>query len=175
MNSELEVYKFSLEALENMVDSVDNIIKKCNDINKDNSKYIEEIKININILKKNIMLSNDLENNITNLEQSTKILRDTIIKNCNKMNEIIDSSKVYLSVDIKNEDIDIFNKYIKLLNDSFWDARYQVSELGIKYPSNLYEKMVKEYQNKYLIDKNNITLEELNNKIDFYKEKLENK
>ena len=65
----------------------------------------------------------------------------------------------------------IFRKNYSLLNKSFWEAREKVAEEKIKYPSSLYEKKVKEYQNQFLIDGYNLSLEEIEYNIDLYKEK----
>jgi len=179
MNNEYEVYKFSINTLENVLNSVEKSFRNYNNTINDSYSYIKEIRKNINKLKENLEIpTNKEEISEVSLEDATNKLRGIIIDSCNKITNIVESSKILLTENnenIQDEDIVIFNYLTKLLNESFWESRYQVSKLGIKYPSNLYEKTVKEYQNKYLIEKSNITLEELKNKIEYYKEKLENK
>lgn len=179
MNNEYEVYKFSINTLENVLNSVEKSFRNYNNTINNSYSYIKEIRKNINKLKENLEIpTNKEEISEVSLEDATNKLRGIIIDSCNKITNIVESSKILLTENnenIQDEDIVIFNDLTKLLNESFWESRYQVSKLGIKYPSNLYEKTVKEYQNKYLIEKSNITLEELKNKIEYYKEKLENK
>lgn len=150
MNNEYEVYKFSINTLEDVLNSVERSFKNyqnTNNTNIDDIKYIEEIRNNINKIKNNMQLSNDIEdNNIITLEEATDKLRNIITESCNKLTSILESSKTLLNTNNENitdKDILTFNSLTKLLNTSFWESRYHVSKLGIKYPSNLYEKLLK--------------------------------
>lgn len=71
----------------------------------------------------------------------------------------------------KAKDADDYKKYSTVLNKSFWEARSLAANDNIKYPSALYEQRVKEYQNDYLIKNYNISLEELEDNIDEYRDK----
>ena len=59
---------------------------------------------------------------------------------------------------VREKDTLEYKKIYSLLNKSFWIARQKASEEKIKYPSALYEKTVREYQNQILIDEYNILL-----------------
>lgn len=72
---------------------------------------------------------------------------------------------------VRDKDTLEYKKIYSLLNKSFWIARQKASEEKIKYPSALYEKTVKEYQNQILIDEYNISLEKAEDIIEEYKEK----
>lgn len=69
------------------------------------------------------------------------------------------------------KDTEKYKNDYSMLNKSFWEARYKVFDEKIKYPSVLFEKKVKEYQNDYLINKYNRSLEEIENSIDEYRKK----
>ena len=88
-----------------------------------------------------------------------------------KVNEIIEDDIEV--VDEKQKEIDTkeYRNNFTKLNKSFWEARAKASNEGIKYPSSLYEKKVKEYQNNYLIDNYNISLEALEREVEDYKVK----
>ena len=74
----------------------------------------------------------------------------------------------------KLDDDKEYKRYSTYLNNSFWEARQKVFDEQIKYPSSLFERTVKEYQNQYLIDEYNVTLEEAEDFIDNYKNKYAN-
>lgn len=75
------------------------------------------------------------------------------------------------SIDSKQKELDTieYKKFCSILNKSFWEARQRASLEDIKYPSALYEKMVKEYQNEFLIENCNVSLEGVENYIEEYK------
>lgn len=77
------------------------------------------------------------------------------------------------TIDEEQKEIDTkrYKENYSALNKSFWEARAFVAQEGVKYPSALYEKKVKEYQNNYLIEKYNISLDGLEREINEYKEK----
>ena len=77
------------------------------------------------------------------------------------------------SIDNKQKEVDTieYKKYCSIINKSFWEARQRASLENIKYPSALYEKMVKEYQNEYLIQNYNISLEGAESFVEEYKNK----
>ena len=142
---DLETYKFKVQILKNMINSLDDYNKSfdnSNEVVKVNSIIIDEFK---NLIKK---LENNLENH---KEKMDKKIEDKLTP--------------------EEKDTLEYKKNYSLLNKSFWEAREKVASEKIKFPSSLYEQRVKEYQNKFLIDNFNISLEEIEYNIDNYKEK----
>lgn len=142
---DLETYKFKVQILKNMINSLDEYNKSfdnSNEVVKVNSIIIDEFK---NLIKK---LENNLENH---KEKMDKKIEDKLTP--------------------EEKDTLEYKKNYSLLNKSFWEAREKVASEKIKFPSSLYEQRVKEYQNKFLIDNFNISLEEIEYNIDNYKEK----
>ena len=80
-----------------------------------------------------------------------------------------------MNIDIDEEqrkkDIEKYKNDYSILNKSFWEARYKASEEKIKYPSVLFERKVKEYQNDFLIKNYNRSLEEIESSLDDYRNK----
>ncbi len=131
---------------------------------------------------------NDLNDKKLNYEQEMEDkLKELLDENADSENMINSLYKLFskyhsksidddTSLDLvdKNEkeaDTKEYKKYYSLLNKSFWEARQYVSTKKVKYPSASYEKKVKEYQNNYLIDNYNISLEEAKNYIEEYENK----
>lgn len=138
-------------------ESYDNINEKIKDKNDYNNKVIYTIE---ELYNKNAS-SNEIMDRLLKIYDEEHPKEEYI----EEYNEVIFDEK-QKELDTK-EYKDNFSK----LNKSFWEARSQASSEGIKYPSSLYEKKVKEYQNNYLIDNYNISLETLERDIEEYKEK----
>ncbi len=141
---DLDTYKFKIKILRNMINS----------LNEYNTQMIESGEIK---LKNNSVIIDNMLKELLNIEKNIES----------------NTFKEKVSKDITQEEIDTleYKKNYSLLNKSFWEAREKVAEEKIKYPSSLYEKKVKEYQNQFLIDGYNLSLEEIEYNIDLYKEK----
>ena len=142
---DLDTYKLKVKILKNMINSLEEYNRSFDNTN-------ELVNANSNIINNFKELIYKLENNI----ESFKDFSD-------KTN--------YDKLTPEEKDTLEYKKNYTLLNKSFWEAREKVAAEKIKFPSSLYEKKVKEYQNKYLIDNFNTSLEEVEYNIDSYKEK----
>ncbi len=83
--------------------------------------------------------------------------------------ENLERSISQVSHEEKENDFAIYKNSCSRLNQSFWEARQKVVDEKIKYPSALFEQKVREYQNDYLIQKYNVSLEQLEDQLDSYK------
>lgn len=144
---DLETYKFKVKILKNMINS----LEEYNNSSVDKNELIES---NATIISNIKELVNNLENNLDNYRVDKNTESDNNIKLTPEEKDTLEYKKNY-----------------SLLNKSFWEAREKVATEKIKFPSSLYEQKVKEYQNQFLIDNFNISLEEIEYNIDFYKEK----
>lgn len=93
-----------------------------------------------------------------------------------RVDEIAEKTeKSFFNKNILNKEKELdtidYKKYCSILNKSFWEARQKASMENIKYPSALYERTVKEYQNELLIDNYNVSLEDVESIIEEYQEK----
>ena len=119
MNSRFDVYKFSIDILENNINDVlinhKNYIDSSNkDILEANEVYINELKCIINKLKKNV---SSLESNVSdsNIEETTKKLRDVIKNESNNLMLVAESAKSMLK---DNNNLDSLDKQMKKLEES---------------------------------------------------------
>ena len=147
---DMDTYKFKIKILKNMINSLLEYNNQSIDSADDN-------------------LKKKLENNSVNIDNMLKEL----IKIENNFNNEESINNADVNEEKSQEDIDTieYKRNYSLLNKSFWEAREKVAEEKIKYPSSLYEKKVKEYQNQFLIDGYNISLEEVEYNIERYKDK----
>ena len=123
------------------------------DINDYNKKVIDVF------INKDNNTSDELLKQITNIYNAN-----------HKYVNTINIDEKYSKEEKEQDEID-YKKYCSNLNDSFWYAREKASEEKIKYPSALYERTVKDYQNQYLIEKYNVSLEDVEYFVSQYKEK----
>lgn len=122
----------------------------------------------ISSLETNDFLSIDKNEDIlNNIKDNIKNLKFEKSKKKNSTNRI----KTIQSIVCDYTEDEEYKKLNALLNNSFWEARSKATNEKIKYPSAFYEKSVKEYQNQYLIDNYNMSLEEIEYRIFKYKEK----
>lgn len=122
-----------------------------------------------------IISSLDNDNSFLSIDNNKKIIENIkaeldLIHFKSKNNYSLRKSTIQSLVFESSDDIE-FKKLGIILNESFWEARSYVSKKNIKYPSAYYEKCVKEYQNQFLIDKYNMSLEDIEFRIYKYKEK----
>lgn len=163
------------------------ISKEQNTISFDNEKSITESHNMTDVLSRQVEVIGDSNDELTEyllelkngnyssreIVNKLRSLYNKQIKNIEKLSleteEILEGDTVDREQKLKDDAE--YKKYCSVLNESFWSSRQRASEEGIKYPSALYENKVKEYQNEYLNDKYNITLEDANSFIEMYKEK----
>lgn len=194
--SEIESIKqnkdLSEEEKQIKIDSYICSISKIHDLLKENSSIINSIKNNVNALKNNIelLVEDDCDNYGLSLDEVTKNLHQIIKEECAKIFSIAKESEQLLNNESTiyeeelrdefsnnnlndNQELDIikYKKYCTILNNSFWEARERTSLEEIKYPSALYEKTVKEFQNQILIENYNISLESIEKFLDDYNKK----
>ena len=116
----------------------------------------------------------DLKSDKNNVKDIINRLSKSYSEESTKMNEASDKIDSVLrgnELKEKEKDTNEYKKYCSILNKSFWEARQKASNEHIKYPSALYEQKVSEYQNDYLIENYNLSLEEVENAIEQYKDK----
>lgn len=113
----------------------------------------------------------DLKDGKSNAQQIISQISNSYTKETSNMDKAIDKALAEDKIKQKEKDTIEYKKYCTVLNKSFWEARQQASKEKIKYPSSLYEQKVNEYQNTYLVNNYNITLEQVNKSIEEYKEK----
>ena len=128
-------------------------------IEEDDDPYIKKIKQLINTAKDNPTVDNkDLYNKLVKIIEPEKY------------EATLSLPAVYPESE-KENDTKEYRKNIDIQNKSFWEARSIAYNEGVKYPSVEYERKVREYQNEWLLEKYNISLEELYDKIEEYEEK----
>ena len=148
--------------LDDLTNLDDDKIEDINEQIKDKNDYSQKI---MNIIEE-----------LYNRNASSEEIMDELLKvydeEHTKVEEVIEDIEED-NIDEKQKEMDTkeYRSNFSKLNKSFWEARSQASKEGIKYPSSLYEKKVKEYQNNYLIDNYNISLEALERDIEDYKNK----
>lgn len=155
-----ELNKLCLE-LDELTNLDEDIIIDKNEQLKDKNDYTNKV----------MYILDELYNNNSSFEEIMERLLKVYEDEHPKVNEIIEEDIEV--VDEKQKEIDTkeYRNNFTKLNKSFWEARAKASSEGIKYPSSLYEKKVKEYQNNYLIDNYNISLEALEREVEDYKVK----
>jgi len=155
-----ELNKLCLE-LDELTNLDEDIIIDKNEQLKDKNDYTNKV----------MYILDELYNNNSSSEEIMERLLKVYEDEHPIVNEIIEDDIEV--VDEKQKEIDTkeYRSNFTKLNKSFWEARAKASSEGIKYPSSLYEKKVKEYQNNYLIDNYNISLEALEREIEDYKVK----
>ena len=158
-----------LDKLNNLYINLEEIIKldkdTYEDINeqlKDKNDYVNKVTVTIEELYSKNASSEEIVDSLIYLYNDEH--KNTFNNNIEYKEEEIDQKQ-------KELDTKQYKNNFSKLNKSFWEARSLASEEGIKYPSSLYEKKVKEYQNNYLIDNYNISLEALEREIEDYKTK----
>lgn len=153
-----------IEKLNNIYEKLAYLVFDNNNIGNVYNEYQKYGKRIIKLLKD----SNDVNSELLiNKIKYSPIFSIFNISNSSDYNtKILEKEEIQRFKDTK----DYKNNY-SLLNKSFWDARYKAFSEKIKYPSVLFEKKVKEYQNDYLIEKYNKSLEEIENSIDEYRKK----
>ncbi len=169
----------------NYIINISNISKKTNindeAIDDDNKNDLvdaidEETK---RILLFGQKVSETLENLKKQNSSSKEIVRclsNLYFEEHKRVDEIAEKTeKSFFNKNILNKEKELdtidYKKYCSILNKSFWEARQKASMENIKYPSALYERTVKEYQNELLIDNYNVSLEDVESIIEEYKEK----
>ena len=149
---------------EKLFNIINEEIKKIDDNGSEEKKDYETAVIDtMNELLEKKKSSEEIINNIYNLYSEYHNTNSNDIED-----DIVESN---INPKEKEEDTKEYKKYYSILNKSFWEARQYVSSKKIKYPSASYEKKVKEYQNEYLINNYNVSLEEAENFIQEYEEK----
>lgn len=155
----------NIPVLDENTSTKDEIIEVIDSENKRIEEYSKKIKE---------VLSN-LKNGSSEPKEAIARLSDIYINESQEMENKAETTENLLEnkVDpnIREKDTLEYKKIYSLLNKSFWIARQKASEEKIKYPSALYEKTVREYQNQILIDEYNISLEKAEDIIEEYKEK----
>ena len=155
----------NIPVLDENTSTKDEIIEVIDSENKRIEEYSKKIKE---------VLSN-LKNGSSEPKEAIARLSDIYINESQEMGNKAETTENLLEnkVDpnIREKDTLEYKKIYSLLNKSFWIARQKASEEKIKYPSALYEKTVREYQNQILIDEYNISLEKAEDIIEEYKEK----
>ena len=156
----------------NYIINISNISKKTNindeAIDDDNKNDLvdaidEETK---RILLFGQKVSETLENLKKQNSSSKEIVRclsNLYFEEHKRVDEIAEKTeKSFFNKNILNKEKELdtidYKKYCSILNKSFWEARQKASMENIKYPSALYERTVKEYQNELLIDNYNVSL-----------------
>lgn len=169
----------------NYIINISNISKKTNindeAIDDDNKNDLvdaidEETK---RILLFGQKVSETLENLKKQNSSSKEIVRclsNLYFEEHKRVDEIAEKTeKSFFNKNILNKEKELdtidYKKYCSILNKSFWEARQKASMENIKYPSALYERTVKEYQNELLIDNYNVSLEDVESIIEEYQEK----
>lgn len=175
MEKMFDVCKFSLNEMNKTLDVFEENYKEIMEnstktlIVSYNVNLINSLKAKIIELNKNIEI---LEKNnycdMISLESATNNLSNTIKLEYSKILKLAQESQELLNKENLSNDISEYQKKVNMLNNSFWEARNMVSTEDVKYPSATYEKLVKDYQNKYLQDNYNVTLEEIENFIENY-------
>ncbi len=155
----------NIPVLDENTSTKDEIIEVIDSENKRIEEYSKKIKE---------VLSN-LKNGSSEPKEAIARLSDIYINESQEMENKAETTENLLEnkvdTNIREKDTLEYKKIYSLLNKSFWIARQKASEEKIKYPSALYEKTVREYQNQILIDEYNISLEKAEDIIEEYKEK----
>ncbi len=153
-----------IEKLNNIYEKLAYLVFDNNNIGNVYNEYQKYGKRIIKLLKD----SNDVNSELL----INKIKYSPIFSIFNISNSSDYNTKILEKEEIQRfKDTEDYKNNYSLLNKSFWDARYKAFSEKIKYPSVLFEKKVKEYQNDYLIEKYNKSLEEIENSIDEYRKK----
>lgn len=154
-----------IDYLENLYDNISYLVFKNN---KMEAIYSEYVKYGKKIIK-------SLKNyHDTNAEKIVNRIKYGVLPNIFNIDKNIDYS-VYnidsnnIAESEKKKDTEKYKKDYSLLNISFWEAREKAFVENIKYPSVMFEKKVKEFQNDYLIENYNRSLDEVENSIEEYK------
>lgn len=153
-----------LEKLNNLYEKLAYLAFDNNNIGDVYNEYQKYGKRIIKLLKDSNDVNSELLINKIKYSPIFNIFNVNDNNNCS--NEISENEDIQRVKDTKE-----YKNNYSLLNKSFWDARYKAFDKKIKYPSVLFEKKVKEYQNDYLIKKYNKSLEEIENSIEEYKKK----
>lgn len=162
------------EQLKILNDSYEKFIEILNsfssNITKENDKIQEYSRKVINLLNELYVNKSDSEVIVKRLKDLYDSEHETPRKSNYQYNEKLQSTLI-VDEEQKKKDTQKYKDDYSMLNKSFWESRHKASLEGIKYPSVLYEKKVKEYQNNYLIDNYNVSLEALEQSIEDYKTK----
>ncbi len=160
-NRRLELfYEFIKEEYDKLSDKLMNMDFVIAEINHKDPTNTD--KISINLLQE--VIEEESRKLVTSLHHLDEFL--SIIDDEDKDTEIVE--KMY---SIKDDDTKNYKHYCSILEKSLWNAWQKISLKKIKHPSPLYEQKIKEYQNNYLIDNYNVSLEDVNSVIESYKEK----
>lgn len=168
----------AIEKIEELVEPKEEVVQKPQVVNNEELTRVidnETKRITEYGAKVNQVLQNLKDGKYTN-EEIVAQLSELYKTEMNKMGEATEVAEQTLFIHTidekqKEEETQEYKKYCSILNKSFWEARQKASSENIKYPSALYERMVKEYQNEYLITNFNVSLEEVEESIELYREK----
>ena len=164
-----EILNRKIDYLDILYNNISYIVCKNNNFSTVYDEYIKYAKRMIKILK-------DYDD--VNSGMIINKIKYKVLPNIFNRKEKVDYS-VYNIEKIENDeekhvkDTKKYKNDYSLLNRSFWEARERTFNEKIKYPSVLFEKKIKQYQNDYLISNYNRSLDDIESSIEEYKKKYE--